>query len=201
MGTVYIYPLLHYMKISSIRLFGTFFTPRDFPGDARPKLVFVGRSNVGKSSLLNKLANTRRLAHVSATPGKTLSVNYYLVNERFFLVDLPGYGYAKVSKAEGVRVQRLIRDFFAAAREIRQIVLLIDVRRGLMESDQEVLEQIREYDCPVLTILTKCDKVTLSEVNNQIRIIKTQFGLEAIPFSIKTDRGKEEILKRIDEII
>jgi GTP-binding protein len=189
-------------------LAGTFFNCAQLPADSRPKVLFFGRSNVGKSSLINTLLE-HRLAKTSSTPGKTLSVNYYRVDcarkgasrvdHKLLFVDLPGYGFAKVSKDESLRVRRLIVDFLDRVENVRLAALLIDSRRGFLPPDLDTLAQIVEKKFPILTILTKSDKLSLSEQRNQIAQFKQKFGLHAISFSIKSPAGKIEIWKQINE--
>ncbi len=196
------------MNIKKSELAGTFFTPSQLPADGRPKVLFFGRSNVGKSSLINALLE-RRLARTSSTPGKTLSVNYYLVDVRLstrdapsgglIFADLPGYGFARVPKSEGERVRRLIAAFLERVENVRLAVLLIDSRRGFLPSDLDTLAQIIEKNIPILTILTKSDKISFSEQRNLIAKLQKQFGLRAISFSIQSPAGKNEIWKQIKE--
>ncbi|MCU0276153.1 MAG: ribosome biogenesis GTP-binding protein YihA/YsxC [Acidobacteria bacterium] len=191
------------MNIHTTELAGTYFTPEQLPADRRPKVLFFGRSNVGKSSLINSLLG-RRLARTSSTPGKTLSVNYYRVDGslgRLLFVDLPGYGFAKVSKDEALRVRRLFAGFLERAENVRLALLLVDSRHGFLPPDLETLAQIVEKNLPILTILTKSDKISFSEQRKLIANLQKQFGLLAIPFSIKSPAGKGEIWKRIQEAI
>jgi GTP-binding protein len=186
------------MNINKAELAGTFFTPEQLPADPRPKVLFLGRSNVGKSSLINVLLG-QRLARTSATPGKTLSINHYLVDKRLLIADLPGYGYARVAKSEGQRVRGLIASFLARVENVRLAVLLVDSRHGFLPPDLETLAQIMEKNLPILTILTKSDKISSSQQRNLIAKLQQQFGLFAIPFSIRSPAGKGEIWKRIRE--
>ena len=182
-------------------LAGTFFTPSQLPADGRPKILFFGRSNVGKSSLINALLE-RRLARTSSTPGKTLSVNYYRVDGGtrkgtpaaggppakgvpaggLIFADLPGYGFAKVPWAEAERVRRLIAAFLERAENIRLAALLVDARRGFLPADLDALAQFVGKNIPILTILTKSDKISLSQQRNLIAQLKNNFGLLAVPF-------------------
>jgi GTP-binding protein len=192
------------MNIRQAELAGTYFAPEQLPADSRPKVLFFGRSNVGKSSLINALLE-RRLARTSSTPGKTLSVNYYRVEasavRELLFVDLPGYGYARVSKGEAQRVRRLIAGFLGQAANVRLAVLLIDSRHGFLPPDLETLAQIVGKSMPILTILTKSDKISLSQQRNLIAKLQKQFGLLAIPFSIRAPEGKGEIWRRIQEAL
>jgi GTP-binding protein len=196
------------MNAKKSELAGTFFNCGQLPADGRPKILFFGRSNVGKSSLINTLLE-HRLAKTSSTPGKTLSVNYYLVecarkgasrgSSKLLFADLPGYGFAKVSKDESVRVRQLIVDFLDRVENVRLAALLIDSRRGFLPPDLDTLAQIVEKKFPILTILTKSDKISFSQQRNQIAQLKKKFGLHAISFSIKSPAGKIEIWKQIKE--
>jgi GTP-binding protein len=186
------------MNIKKSELAGTFFTTSQLPADDRPKVLFFGRSNVGKSSLINALLE-RRLARTSSTPGKTLSVNYYLVDQRLIFADLPGYGFAKVPKSEGERVRRLIAAFLEQAENVRLAALLVDSRRGFLPSDLDTLAQIVEKKIPILTILTKSDKLSFSKQRNLVAQLQKKFGLHAVPFSIQSPVGKNEIWKQIKE--
>jgi GTP-binding protein len=127
---------------------------------------------VGKSSLLNRLFGRKNLAKTSSTPGKTRTLNFYRVNGAFYLVDLPGYGYARVSKKEVQRVKSLMSDFFRTVKQARLVVLLIDSRRGFMDSDLEILSQILDKKIKLLTVLTKSDKLRHSELNSQKKFFK-----------------------------
>jgi len=188
------------MNVKKTRLAGTFFNQSQLPTDVRPKILFFGRSNVGKSSLINTILE-QKLAKTSSTPGKTLSINYYLIDEKLLLVDMPGYGFAKVAKTESMRVRKLISDFFQQVKNVRLAALLIDCRRGFLPQDLETLEQIIQNKFPVLTILTKSDKISFSEQKNLITQLHKNFGLRAISFSIKSASGKNEIWKYINKAI
>jgi GTP-binding protein len=188
------------MNIKKSELAGTYFNASQLPADDRPKILFFGRSNVGKSSLINSLLE-HRLARTSSMPGKTLSINYYRIDGRLVFADLPGYGYAKVSKDESVRVRQLIADFLARVENVRLAVLLIDSRHGFLPPDLETLAQLVENNFPILTILTKSDKISLSQQRDLIAQLKNKFGLFAISFSIKSPAGKNDIWRQIREAI
>jgi GTP-binding protein len=207
------------MNTGNSELAGTFFTASQLPPDRQPKVLFLGRSNVGKSSLINALLG-RRLARTSSTPGKTLSVNFYRVGRSpqgaplagglstrdvpwggLLFVDLPGYGYARVGKGEAQRVRRLIADFLGRVENVRLALLLIDSRHGFLPPDLDALAQLVEKKFPILTILTKSDKLSSSQQRNLTAKLQQQFGLRAIPFSIRSQAGKSEIWTRINEAI
>ena len=133
------------------------------PADDRPEFAFSGRSNVGKSSLINKLCNRKNLARVSATPGKTATINFYRVDTAYF-VDLPGYGFAKVSNAERARWDELINGYFEAGRPLKLLVQLLDCRHDPSADDRQMLEYLRYHRIPFVVVLTKADKLKKSEV-------------------------------------
>ncbi len=187
--------------IRDIEVAATAFNEKQLVMDSVEKVVFIGRSNVGKSSLINKLLNRKRLARTSSKPGKTVSINYFLINEGFYFVDLPGYGYAKISKQETRRVRALISSFFEKTPDIRLIVILIDSRRGFMDPDLEILEQIINKDFKLLTVLTKSDKLRNSELIAQKKILQSQYDLTALSFSIKSSTNREEILNYINQAL
>lgn len=189
------------MKISDAKLVRTAFSVKELITDEMGKVVFMGRSNVGKSSLLNKLVNRKNLARTSSRPGKTISINYYLVNKEFYFVDLPGYGFAKISKVDRKRVRDLISHFFEQVGSIRLILILIDSRRGFMDADLEVLSKIIDKNFKLLTVLTKSDKLKISVLQNQLSNLQQRFGLKVIPFSIKSNDDRLEILKYIKQSI
>jgi GTP-binding protein len=189
------------MIIRSVSLQGTYFEPGQLPRDGAPKVLIIGRSNVGKSSLINRLVNRHRLAKTSSTPGKTLSVNFYRVNDRVTLVDLPGYGFARTKPDERRRVERLVAAFFAQAENLRLLLLLVDCRRGFLPADREMLARVQVAGIPVLTILTKSDKISSSQATNLKRAIQKDMGLEAIPFSIQSDRGSQETWQHIERAV
>lgn len=189
------------MKIKNVTLHKTVFTQSEIVIDSRAKIIFLGRSNVGKSSLINALCNRKHLARTSSRPGKTVSINYFLVNEHFYFVDLPGYGYAKISKSESQRVKHLISRFFEQIEGVTLVIILIDSRRGFMNSDIEMLDKIIEKNFKILTILTKSDKMSSSQIKNQTLKFQKEFDLIAIPFSIKSTYYKENILEYIEEAL
>lgn len=153
----------------------------DMPTDGRPEVAIIGRSNVGKSSLINALVNRRNLAHTSSTPGKTQTVNFFLIDESFYLVDLPGLGYAKVSKTQRDTWGRLIRGYVRARAELRLVVHLMDARHAPTDVDLEVASIVREYDRAYLVLLTKIDKLNQKERSATMRRLNAHFaesGLE-----------------------
>jgi GTP-binding protein len=189
------------MKIKTSATARTVFSEKELMADDSKKIAFIGRSNVGKSSLINKLLNRKNLARTSSKPGKTVSVNYYFINESFYFVDLPGYGYAKISKKESQRVKALISSFFSTVQNLKLIVILIDSRRGFTDPDIEILSQLLDKKFKMLTVLTKSDKIGTSGLLNQKTNLQNKFGLKVISFSIKLNINREEILDNINEAL
>jgi GTP-binding protein len=189
------------LKIKAMDVAATAFSAKDLLNDNEGKIVFLGRSNVGKSSLINKLLNRRNFARTSSKPGKTVSINYYLINESFYFVDLPGYGYAKISKQETRRVRALISAFFEAVKNVKLVMILIDSRRGFMDSDLEILAKIINKGFKLLTVLTKSDKLRNSELVIQKKNLKKNYGLNVVTFSTKSEDNREEVLKYINQAL
>jgi GTP-binding protein len=166
-----------------------------FPSDGRPQVAFAGRSNVGKSSLLNRLFG-QRLAGVSRTPGKTRSINFYRVDDRFYLVDLPGYGYAKRSQTERAKFSALIGRFLEHNDSLRGVAHLVDMRHDPSSMDIEVSRYLRELQPAVLTVLTKADKLSRGAGASQRQKSARTLSLdpsEVLPFSAEDGRGKQEL--------
>ena len=198
------------MKILDCWLEKTSFTDKDLIRDATKKVIFLGRSNVGKSSLINKLVGRKRLARISSTPGKTVSVNYYRVHsvnngnevkDSFYFVDLPGYGYAKISRQESQRVKNVLSAFFRTVNNAKLAVLLIDSRRGFMESDLEIISQILDKKINILTVLTKSDKLPSLKLTDRKKALQNEFGLKVVAFTIKSNESKEELLNLIKKAL
>jgi GTP-binding protein len=179
----------------------SYFALEQIPDNPRPQIAFAGRSNVGKSSLLNKLVGRKKMAKVSGTPGKTRSLNFFSVNDRFYFVDLPGYGYAKVSKKEKAGWGKLIEGFLTKSRELIGLVLLLDCRREVTDEDLILTEWLIERKLPVIVALTKCDKLTRNKLNEKVIETERKFGVEVVPFSIVTGVGKNELLNAIMQLV
>lgn len=166
------------------------------PPDTLPEIVFSGRSNVGKSSLINKLVNRKALARVSATPGKTGTINFYQL-EKCRLVDLPGYGYAKVSQSEKLRWAHLVEGYFAAGRAIHLVVQIVDMRHKPTVDDMHMIEFLSESGVPFIVVMTKCDKLNKGERAAQEQLYQELFqGKEQIrrlPFSSVTGEGLDTL--------
>lgn len=174
------------------------------PDSDRPEFVFSGRSNVGKSSLINKLCNRKNLARVSATPGKTATINFYTVDSAYF-VDLPGYGYAKVSAADRQRWDQLINSYFDAARNCVLLVQLLDSRHAPSADDMQMLEYLRYRNIPFVAALTKADKLKKSEIGKkreEFAFLTKEFGCRQIILtSSETGLGIEELRAVFDGLL
>ncbi len=172
-----------------------------FLWDGLPQFAFAGRSNVGKSSVINRLLNRKNLAYVGASPGKTTQVNYFLVDRRAYLVDLPGYGYAKVSKAEKERWGRLMDCYFQEAH-ITAGVLIVDIRHKPTADDVTMHSWFRETGCPEIIVANKLDKLKKSQVEPALSLIQETLELEEgdvlVPFSAEKGSGKEELLRLLN---
>ncbi len=188
---------MNFNKAEFERAFGI---SAQLPMADKPEITFAGRSNVGKSSLLNKLFNRKNLARVSSVPGKTVTVNFYNVDGQRF-VDLPGYGYAKIPKAEKQRFAELMEGYFQSNRDIRLVVQLIDMRHKPPADDMAMISFLKQFEIPFAVVLTKCDKLKKKEYAIQKELINNELenpDYPVIPFSSVTGEGVEEI-KRIIE--
>ena len=176
-------------------------SPRDFLGDGRPQVAFAGRSNVGKSSVINRLLNRKNFARVGAAPGKTVHINYFRIDGAFYLVDLPGYGYARVSKGERDRWGKLMEDYFARPGLLTLGVLIVDARHKPTADDCTMANWFKETGCPLAVAANKLDKLKKSEVAPNLAQIRTTLELgddvPVIPFSAEKGTGKEELLRII----
>lgn len=175
------------------------------PANTRPEVAFAGKSNVGKSSLINSLMNRKSLARTSAQPGKTQTINYYNVNEQIFLVDLPGYGYTKVSKAVKEKWGKLVERYLYSSRALQAVFLLIDIRHAPSENDKLMYQWIVSNGYEPIIIATKSDKLKRSQLPKHIKEIRTGLQLpgetKLIPFSAVSKQGREEIWEIMEEII
>ncbi|WP_163194182.1 ribosome biogenesis GTP-binding protein YihA/YsxC [Clostridium thermarum] len=176
-----------------------------YPKDNRPEIAFVGRSNVGKSSIINAITNRKALAKVGNTPGKTRLINFFLINNLFYLVDLPGYGYAKVSKAEKEKWGHLMEDYLTKRQELKKVVLLVDSRYKPTEDDMLMLNWIRHHGYPIQVVATKADKLSKNEIRKNRQVILETLKIaesELIFFSSTNKVGREELINTIfDDIV
>ncbi len=167
------------------------------PENDKPEIAFAGKSNVGKSSLINALMNRKSLARISATPGKTQTINFYNINREIYLVDLPGYGYAKVSEKEKEAWGKMIERYLHKSTMLKAVFLLIDIRHDPSKNDKMMYDWILHQGYEPVIIATKLDKLKKSQVAKQLKAIRTGLGLVSgttvIPFSTKTKQGRDEI--------
>ena len=172
------------------------------PDHTLPEIAFAGKSNVGKSSLINALMNRKSYARISATPGKTQTINFYNINDEMYLVDLPGYGYAKVSEQEKAQWGKLIERYLHTSGQLRAVFLLIDIRHAPSANDKMMYHWIVEQGYQPIIIATKLDKIKRSQVQKCIKILKEGLelvpGTKVIPFSSQTKQGRDEIWDLIE---
>ncbi len=179
---------------------------RQLPKNELREIVYIGRSNVGKSSLLNKMCNKKNLARSSSVPGKTREINYYIINNGFYFVDLPGYGYAKVPEQMRAGWKKLIEDFLKRGQPVSLAMQLIDARQEPTPLDLMMMDWLEYYEVPYLLVLTKSDKLPISKLGKQVEVYKDRFHDQLtegscrgiVPFSIITGDGRNELLKYID---
>ena len=174
------------------------------PESSRPEVAFAGKSNVGKSSLINGLLNRKSLARTSSQPGKAQTINYYNVNDMLYLVDLPGYGYAKVSEEVREKWGRMIERYLHGSRQLKAVFLLVDIRHAPSENDRTMYQWILYQGYEPVIIATKLDKIKRSQVSRQLKILKEGLevkpGTKMIPFSAETRQGRDEIWELIEDV-
>lgn len=175
------------------------------PDSPHPEVAFAGKSNVGKSSLINALMNRKSLARTSAQPGKTQTINYYNVNDAIYFVDLPGYGYARANEEVKAKWGKMIEDYLHKSKQLKAVFLLIDIRHEPSGNDRIMYDWIVNQGYHPIIIATKLDKINRSQVQKQVKLIKTTLQVEPdtiiIPFSAETKQGREEIYDILDAII
>jgi len=170
--------------------------PETFPSDGLPEIAFLGRSNVGKSSLLNALTRRKGLAFTSNTPGRTQTINFYRIDDAFYFVDLPGYGYARVPPLQARRWKELVEHYLIKRENLKLSCLILDIRRGWMDPDRELKRWLEYQGRSYLVVATKTDKLNRSESERGLRAIRAE-GVEPLPFSALTGRGVREIWQAI----
>jgi GTP-binding protein len=193
------------MKILSAEFVLSAKEPAHYPPAVLPEIAFAGRSNVGKSSLINTLLNRKKLARTSNTPGRTQEINFFRVNDRFAFVDLPGYGYAKVPESIRKQWGPMVETFLRVRETLRLVVLILDIRRDPSEEDLQLIHWLPFYQIPFLIVLTKTDKVSNNEFADRRRRIVEKLNLPAetplVAFSAKTGAGKESLWREIRKAV
>src|SRR2546423_7453110 len=189
------------LVIRQLEFIGPMATPTGWRPEAKwPEVAFAGRSNVGKSSLLNQLVRRKRFARVSNTPGRTREVNFFRVNDRFILVDLPGYGYARISKERRAEWKPLIEGYLRTSADLRGIVQLLDVRHDMTPDDRQMIDFLAGIGVPTVFALTKTDKLTKHQRENRIAELTQALGAapeQVIPFSAVTGEGRDELAEAL----
>lgn len=175
------------------------------PDNALPEIAFAGKSNVGKSSLINAIMNRKSLARTSSSPGKTQTINFYNVNGAFYLVDLPGYGYAKANEQVKAQWGKMIERYLHSSKRLKAVFLLIDIRHAPSDNDREMYQWMLHYGYHPIIIATKLDKINRSQIAKQVKAVRE--GLQAekgtiiIPFSALSKQGREEIYELLDSLL
>jgi GTP-binding protein len=193
------------LVIRSLEFIGPMATAEGWrPPSELPEVAFAGRSNVGKSSLLNRLVRRKAFARVSNTPGRTREINFFKVNERFVLADLPGYGYAQVSKTRKAEWMPLIEGYLRQSPELRGVVQLLDVRHPASKEDLQMLDFLADVGVPTIIVLTKIDKLRPRELPDRLREISIQLHLDEeqmIPFSATTNAGRDDLAAAVVSLV
>ena len=192
------------MKINTAEFVKSAVKPVDYPELDLPEIAFVGRSNVGKSSLINRLLNRKSLAKTSSTPGKTRLINYFLINKDMVFVDLPGYGYAKISKKEREALGKMVEKYLSTSKDLKMVAVLQDMRRGQPDMGVAMIDLIRHYGIPVLLIYTKSDKFSNNQRMKRLKQLgtsSTPIDFGPIPFSSSTGAGREKVWELINEAV
>ncbi len=193
------------MKITSVNLTISAVRRSQYPTDNKPEFLMVGRSNVGKSSFINTMINRKNYARTSANPGKTQTINFYLINDEFYLVDAPGYGFANLSKAKQKKFGLMMEDYLTNRDNLKQVFMLIDFRHRPSSDDTMMYEFLKYYKLPVTIVATKTDKIGITlqqkQRNSILDDLDLVVGNDFVMFSNVTKEGKKEVLEKIERII
>lgn len=191
------------MDVHSVELTISAVDQKQYPAGEQPEIAFVGRSNVGKSSLTNVLINRRNFAHTSSQPGKTQTLNFYHIEDQLYFVDVPGYGYAKVSKKQRADFGRMIESYLTQRPQLKGVIMLVDGRHAPTDDDIQMYQWLAYYQLPVLVVATKMDKVKGSRFTQTTKLFQNSLNLDkATPlvlFSAKTKRGKDQVWQWIEQ--
>ena len=193
------------MKINNVELTISAVRQSQYPENKKPEFLLVGRSNVGKSSFINSIIERRNLARVSSKPGKTQTLNFYYINEDFYFVDVPGYGYASVSKEMQAKFGKMIEEYIENRDNLQRVFMLVDFRIKPTQDDLLMYNFLKYYNLPVTIVATKVDKVSRNDRDKQIKVISEELNIreddKLVLFSIKTKLGKSEIHNEIESIV
>lgn len=193
------------MVIKNVSLETVIGVTSKIPQNTMPEIAFAGKSNVGKSSLINALMNRKSLARTSAQPGKTQTINFYNINDALYFVDLPGYGYAKVSQQEKEKWGKMIEKYLRQSKVLKAVFLLVDIRHDPSANDKIMYEWILSNGFHPIIIATKADKINRSQLQKQLKAVRQGLNVDkdtiVIPFSAQTKQGREEIYELIDHMI
>nr|WP_276330856.1 ribosome biogenesis GTP-binding protein YihA/YsxC [Orenia marismortui] len=193
------------LKINNPEYISSAVNAKDYPFHYLPEIALAGRSNVGKSSLINKVVNRKKMAFTSSKPGKTQTINFYQIDNYFYFVDLPGYGFAKVSKAEKEEWGRMIEGYLLNRSNLEAILLVIDARHKPTKDDIQMFNWIVQMNMPALVVATKIDKIKKSQRKKQEKLIKNTLGINQFTpftfFSAETGEGKNEVFKFIGQFV
>lgn len=192
------------MVIKNARFLTSLNELKPFEGQGLPEIALAGKSNVGKSSLINALANSKKLARTSSEPGKTRLINLYGVDERLILTDLPGYGFARAPQGERKTWAKMIEGYLAGSGHLRFVLQLVDIRHAPTQDDQMMVNYLRHYQLPFAVVATKADKLSRAAQGRSIPIVCRTLAVqpwEVIPFSAQTGQGREEVLRLFDRVL
>ena len=193
------------MVIKSVNLETVIGVTSKIPQNSMPEIAFAGKSNVGKSSLINAIMNRKSLARTSSSPGKTQTINFYNINDALYFVDLPGYGYAKVSQQEKEKWGKMVERYLHQSKVLVAVFLLVDIRHDPSANDKVMYDWIRANGFHPIVIATKADKINRSQLQRQIRAVRQGLGVDrdtiVIPFSAQTKQGRDEIYELIDSMV
>jgi GTP-binding protein len=191
------------MNVEKVEFLKSAYNPDAFPREILPTVAFAGRSNVGKSSVINRLLRKKDIARVSSKPGKTICVNYFVINNKYYFVDLPGYGYSKVSKEIQNNWKHLIESFFKNNESLKCTIIIIDIRVGIDVKDKILIDWLTSIKIPFIVIATKCDKISNMSIYKYVETIRKELGdtIPFIPFSSRNDRWTSTLWGEIDKCL
>ncbi len=189
------------MKIKDATFISGAVSPAGYPKAELPEVAFVGRSNVGKSTLINALLNRKKLARTSSTPGKTREINFFLINDRFHVVDLPGYGFAKVPLSEKNKWRERIETYLKNRKQLKLVVVLMDIRHKPSEQDHLMVDWLAHYERPVLVAATKADKLSRSARAKAVQSLTKEIGLPPVRVSAKDREGLDELWRHVTKAL